>query len=413
MNISRFSYSKPLVLFLSYDGILDPLGSSQILPYLVGLSSSYSIQIISFEKDKSPIQTSTMHEYLAYNSVKWLPLSFTNSRHLLLKLLDLIRLIHNVLSCIKTQRPQLIHARGFVPSVAASLISTLFHIPFLYDYRGIWPYERFDKGLWSMGNLFHRFLFSVSLYFDNLALNTAKSIVVLTDKVKPYIISNLYHQSKPLKTIPCSADYSHFTLKTEANTTSSRRTHGIPKHSFVIGYLGSYGGMYDLNSFVSYVQYACTQRTDVHLLIVSPHHEEVASFCLEHISLIRPDCITALSASRQTIPSLLHSMDCLAAFIFPSFARSAASTTKFAEAWASGIPVLTNTGIGDCDYLIQSMNLGVVCNIRGTSIDWFTPHTNLLALDPSSIRRYSHDKFSLSRALDDYDSIYQLSLSHA
>ena len=43
------------VVFLSYDGITDPLGQSQILPYLFGISSNknYKITIVSFEKTKN------------------------------------------------------------------------------------------------------------------------------------------------------------------------------------------------------------------------------------------------------------------------------------------------------------------------------------------------------------------------
>ena len=36
----------------SYDGILEPLGRSQILSYLKALSSEYRIHLISFEKRK-------------------------------------------------------------------------------------------------------------------------------------------------------------------------------------------------------------------------------------------------------------------------------------------------------------------------------------------------------------------------
>ena len=39
------------ILFLSYDGMTDPLGQSQVIPYLEGLSKSgYGITILSFEK---------------------------------------------------------------------------------------------------------------------------------------------------------------------------------------------------------------------------------------------------------------------------------------------------------------------------------------------------------------------------
>ena len=38
------------ILFLTNDGILEPLGYSQIISYLIKLSKNYSITIISLEK---------------------------------------------------------------------------------------------------------------------------------------------------------------------------------------------------------------------------------------------------------------------------------------------------------------------------------------------------------------------------
>ncbi len=39
------------VLYISYDGMTDPLGQSQVLPYLIGLSEQgYAFDLISFEK---------------------------------------------------------------------------------------------------------------------------------------------------------------------------------------------------------------------------------------------------------------------------------------------------------------------------------------------------------------------------
>ena len=37
-------------LYLSYDGLTDPLGQSQVLPYLLKLSEDKEIHIISCEK---------------------------------------------------------------------------------------------------------------------------------------------------------------------------------------------------------------------------------------------------------------------------------------------------------------------------------------------------------------------------
>ena len=38
------------ILYLSYDGMTDPLGQSQVLPYLTNLDNDREIHIISCEK---------------------------------------------------------------------------------------------------------------------------------------------------------------------------------------------------------------------------------------------------------------------------------------------------------------------------------------------------------------------------
>ena len=44
--------NKKNILYISYDGILEPIGQSQILPYIIRLSEKYNINIITFEKSK-------------------------------------------------------------------------------------------------------------------------------------------------------------------------------------------------------------------------------------------------------------------------------------------------------------------------------------------------------------------------
>ena len=64
-------------LFITYDGLLDPLGQSQILPYLKIIAKEYPINVLSFEKKnlenkeklKNLIGDSNItHQYLYYTS---------------------------------------------------------------------------------------------------------------------------------------------------------------------------------------------------------------------------------------------------------------------------------------------------------------------------------------------------------
>ena len=53
------------VLYISYDGMTDPLGQSQVLPYLTGLSKKgFNIILISFEKQERFTGTKPLIEKL-------------------------------------------------------------------------------------------------------------------------------------------------------------------------------------------------------------------------------------------------------------------------------------------------------------------------------------------------------------
>jgi hypothetical protein len=42
------------VLYVTYDGLLDPLGSSQVVPYVLGLAArGVEIDVLSFEKPEA------------------------------------------------------------------------------------------------------------------------------------------------------------------------------------------------------------------------------------------------------------------------------------------------------------------------------------------------------------------------
>ena len=66
------------ILYITYDGLLDPLGSSQILPYLYGINDpSKAIFVISFEKSKLYKKFhKKLNNELQEKNIYWKPLLF-------------------------------------------------------------------------------------------------------------------------------------------------------------------------------------------------------------------------------------------------------------------------------------------------------------------------------------------------
>src|SRR3954464_14080128 len=60
---------RPRVFYVSYDGVEEPLGRSQVLGYLKGLASTYDITLISFEK--SAESRRSLRDELAESAIEW------------------------------------------------------------------------------------------------------------------------------------------------------------------------------------------------------------------------------------------------------------------------------------------------------------------------------------------------------
>ena len=158
--------NKKTVLYLTYDGLLDPLGESQILPYLLGsLESIDQLTIISFEKRNSlRLDQNNLHKKLDAHHIKWIPLIFSERYGALGKIWDLMKLF---ITCSKYSfyyKPKLIHARGHISALIACWIKLMMGNKFLFDLRGLWVDERVDKGGWNLSLFFHRQQYALFKY---------------------------------------------------------------------------------------------------------------------------------------------------------------------------------------------------------------------------------------------------------
>ena len=120
-------------LYITYDGLLDPLGQSQILPYIKSLvSRGHIFTIISFEKqDRSVDSIIALEKSLADIGIRWERLAFKKG-----KFKKLNRVIYGVVAIWKNRlrsKYDVVHLRGFMAGAIyrASFLNT----PFIYDIR--------------------------------------------------------------------------------------------------------------------------------------------------------------------------------------------------------------------------------------------------------------------------------------
>jgi hypothetical protein len=107
---------KRKVLYITYDGLTDPLGQSQILPYLKGLSTyGYEFTILSFEKkDRFQKDRKLIGDLIKGSAIHWVPLMFSTRPPLLSKFYDAVRMKSKAVELHKKQQFDMVHCRSYV-----------------------------------------------------------------------------------------------------------------------------------------------------------------------------------------------------------------------------------------------------------------------------------------------------------
>jgi glycosyltransferase involved in cell wall biosynthesis len=351
-------------MFITYDGLLDTLGASQILPYIKGVAASLGcVVVLSFEK---PSRFAQGHEIMSADlqksNIYWKPLRFTSGLGAFGKLWDLGRMHYWGAWLARKHGVGVIHARGHPAAQIGLFVKRLMGTRLIFDCRGLWVDERVDKGGWNMNRRLHRWQYRHFKRVERKLFAHADQIVVLTHKVVDEVFKLGAAPASKITVIPCCADFDYFPLSTALRKTKAREEMDIPNDSRVLGYLGSVGRMYMLDRFFRLFELACNQHGNCHALVITQDVEALVEVIRHSLPPFLYKRVHVKPLSRAEVPNFLPAIDVLVSFITPSYARMAASPTKLAECFAVGIPVICNDGVGDVAIQLEQLGAGVIVN---------------------------------------------------
>ena len=112
------------VLYLTYDGILEPLGYSQILSYLKSLSNNNKITIISIEKNhdlQNIVHLKKIKNILSEFNIEWK--YFIYKKNKFDKLFLILNIIFNTYFIIIQKKIKIVHSRSYVMGLIAYLLN--------------------------------------------------------------------------------------------------------------------------------------------------------------------------------------------------------------------------------------------------------------------------------------------------
>jgi len=395
------------VVFLSYDGITDPLGQSQILPYLFGISSNknYKITIVSFEKTKNYLQNKDfILNKLKKNNVDWIPLKYNKYPPIFSTLWDVYKL-SKAINKLKRKGVDLIHCRSYITSLVTLKLKKTHKISFIFDMRGIWADERVDGKIWSLDNFIYKKIYKYFKSKEKEFLQFSDYTISLTENGKKEIISwNLPNQSK-IKVIPCCTDENLFQKKNIQNVRSEL---GFNKEDFIISYVGSIGTWYMLDEMLDFFKCLQIKKPNAKFFFITKDNPQLI---LEKVKCKEIDisAIKIKPSSREMMPSYIGLSDFSIFFILPVFSKKASSPTKMGEIMNLGIPIICNSGVGDVDEIMgKSMPELLVKDFSNKEykrvIDLIT---NNYKPNQKTIIETSHSYYSLEKGVEKYKEVYK------
>jgi glycosyltransferase involved in cell wall biosynthesis len=367
------------VLYVTYDGLAEPLGQSQVLGYLERLSSTHRIHIVSFEKVADREALPALRERLDAAGIGWTALEYHGRPPVVSTALDVARGARAVRRLSSTQRFDVYHGRSDVPALMIDIANADGRV--IFDIRGFWADERADAGAWSTTSPMYRLVRRLERRF----YRRADAVVTLTNASVPVIRPWLSDDTVPLEVIPTCAAIERF----EASVPRPGGPHVV--------WCGSVGTFYRFDLAVRMAEMA-----DVPFTVITRQ----AELARQKLGGMAADVKTVASSD---VPAELYAGDVGLCLCEPSFARTASAPTRFAEHLAAGMPVAV-TRFGDLAGIVEQEGVGVIVDDESdAALRAATSRLLELAADDdvrARCRSVARERFDAAVGAEHYAALY-------
>jgi len=390
------------VLYISYDGILEPLGQSQVLAYLEDLSSERTIYLITFEKPldkKNKFLYDKINKRINRSNIQWYALTYHKKPAAIATLWDIFYATILSFWLVFRYDLKIVHARSYVASVSALALKKFFNVSYIFDMRGFWADERIESEVWSKNSRIIR----ISKKLEKSFLLNADTVISLTHKAVSEMKSFPYLRERmpQFEVITTCTNLELF--KPKLNIESNNK-------SITVGYVGSVDVWYLFEEALDYYKLIQEVVPDAQLHIINKGGHTYINECLNN-SGIDKGSVLLETRDHLDVAHAMQSMDVGIFMIKPLYSKIASMPTKLGEFLGCGVPCICNNGIGDMSDIINDRGVGVVLD----SFDTDEKKESIMYLlklikDPlikNRCRETALKYFSLEDGVNSYNNIYK------
>jgi glycosyltransferase involved in cell wall biosynthesis len=399
------------VLYLSYDGLSDHIGQSQVLPYILSCNKrGVPFHLLTFEKAANAAKVEQIQKILDEQGIVWHRLEFTTGRSIRYKVQDFRKFVAKAFAVTRKHRFAVIHSRSYIASCVGNLVSRRIGVKQIFDKRDFWIDAVVETGRLSTSGFPHGPVYRMLRWFERNLFRKSAQIISLTHRAKDMVLEK-YPERKPedITVIPCCVDGQLFDPATiaAAETVELREKLGL-QNATVFGYVGSIGVAYMVPELLECFKTIKSKVPDAKLLFLVNNDREEVLRIAEEAGIDRGDVVVT-SAPRARMPLYISAIDYGLFFITPTFAKKATSPTKLYEMLSMGKTIITNGGVGDAEKIFGELKCGYLLPVATPAE--FEKAASWAAENPPVPRSYDLSSYSLQFGAEQYFQVYQKLLS--
>ena len=327
------------ILYLSFDGLTDPLGSSQILPLLMNLSFFNKVNILSLEKKFFyNLNYENIEKRLKKRKINHFFVFFKKNK--ILKLLSFLFYFFKLFMIFYSKKIKLIHIRGYQAALFLFPILYFKKIDLIFDIRGFWPEEKVERFNWSKNQLkykifkkLEKFLISYSLY-----------VICLTNHSKNIIIENSNLDVNKIIVIPTCSSKAQFYLDNNYQKQNQKK--------IIFGYFGTTHGAYDFNFTCNLIDKLIMNKINIFFKIYTYDNHDQLIKKIKKYKYLREN-FSISSIEYHKVQEFISSVDLVIFFLKENYSVKASFPTKISEILLCGKPIICNSFNDDIKKIIM------------------------------------------------------------
>lgn len=341
------------ILYLTFDGLLQPLGYSQVARLIVRLAGTgHRYRVVSLER-RSDVEdlerVARLRAALAGVGIGWTYRVYRESLGPLGAAGNVSGLFMAAVRELMHADIGLVHARGYQAGLIAHLLRSRFGIPYLFDARGAWIDERVSGKSWVASPL----LLPGARRLESSLFSQARAVVTLTELHAEAVREGKFgpYRGAPIVAIPTCADYSDFELPDRDGERESPA-------SFCIAIIGSMNASYLVDRSLALAQRTLQAHSGAGLLILTKQVEQYeAAIRATRIPKARYEI---RSVAHDEMPGALRSVDWGIQLLTGGPAKLGSVPTKMAEFFAAGVGVVHHGCNEEVSRWVEQSGAGIV-----------------------------------------------------